>query len=57
MTITLSDSIVQCFSMVCLPSEIVALYFPNGVSNAMMIGSSNSQFPLESITAVVEERM
>ena len=54
MTITLSDSIAQCFSMVFLPSEIVTLYFPNGESNAMMIGSSNSQFPLASISTVLE---
>ena len=53
MIITLSDSIVQCF-LLSLPSVIVALYLPNGVSNATIIGSSNSQFPLESISAVLE---
>ncbi len=54
MIIFLSVSTVHDFKMFSLPSVIVALYLPNGVSNGMMIGSVNSQFPLESTSAVLE---
>ena len=53
MMISLSDSTVQLFIISSLPSEIVAVYFPNGISNGTITGSSNFQFPTLSTSAVL----
>src|SRR3990167_8123165 len=50
---TLDDSKFQDAEISSLPSEITALYLPNGASTGTMIGSSSFQSPLESAFAVL----
>src|SRR3989344_8050134 len=50
---TLDDSKIQDVEISSLPSEITALYLPNGASTGTMIGSSIFQSPLESTFAVL----
>ena len=51
--ITLDDSKIQDAEISSLPSEITALYLPNGASTGTIIGSSTFQSPLESTFAVL----
>ncbi len=53
MIITLPDSKIQDDEISSLPSEITALYLPNGASIGTMIGSAIFQSPFESACAVL----
>ncbi len=53
MRITFDVSIIHEVVFSSLPSEIMALYLPNGASNGTIIGSANFQFPFASAFAVL----